>query len=905
MRKLTLTLLSSLILSLLSIESSLASPAPTITSISPDSGLTMGGTSVVITGTNFVDIQSVLFDGYVAVYTVDSPTQITAISPAHSQGIVTISVNNSGGSAPTNFTYTDTFECSLGGTFFVSGNTLSTSSNCAGNANIPYGVTYIGNAAFYNQTQLVSVTIPNTVTDIGNMAFSGADSLTVLVIPNSVTNIVTNAFDGATSLSSVTLGNSVSSIQSEAFKNTTSLTSIKIPNSVSFIGQGAFSDSSLSTVTFRRNSAPTIQAGAFPSGVARPLFYVYRDYFYTYIDTLGAPIQDALPSPINVSVKPFGNNGDTLRATMTINSPAGEPISFIQYSQDGGPFTNAPSFIQAGSQFTIDITGLQPDQTYSFEFRAGNEYGFGNYSQALEARPGVPDQATLNSMSAGNHVLNLNYGIVGSRAGKTNSYEYSLNGNDESWVPMSHTGLWSYSSSISGLENGTLYSVRVRARNDYGPGSASNSLSGTPALSSVDTLSALSLSSGTLTPSFSPTTYSYSASVGNSTSSITVTPTFTGPGETATVMSVVTASGSASSPISLNVGSNTITIITTAENGSQKTYTITVTRAAGGGGTPEPVPVIPTYRITYSGNASDVVTVPVDFSPYLSGQKIVVTSQAPIRTGFSFVEWNTSSSGGGTAYKAGATITVGTSNITLYAIWKINQYTINFDSNGGPTLNLSQITQDYNSIITVPALPQNGLRIGYTFLGWNIKADGSGSPYAPSEKLQIGAANITLFVQWKINQYTVIYQANGNENGRVPASVTQDFNSKVTVSAPSQVFTRKGYTFSGWSMTIDGSGTSFKVGDSFTLGASNQTLYAIWAPNTYLVTFLNTSKDPLPKGQFVSGGVIASAPTPPSRKGFLFMGWSSKADKSNIVAFPYAPGVIRNVTLYAVWAKSN
>jgi hypothetical protein len=90
-------------------------------------------------------------------------------------------------------------------------------------------------------------------------------------------------------------------------------------------------------------------------------------------------------------------------------------------------------------------------------------------------------------------------------------------------------------------------------------------------------LSALAISSGTLTPAFSSTVLNYTASVPYETTSITVTPTASLPNTTITVNGTTVASGSASGAISLNVGSNTITIVVTL-NGITQNYIIVVTR---------------------------------------------------------------------------------------------------------------------------------------------------------------------------------------------------------------------------------------------------------------------------------------------------------------------------------------
>jgi surface protein len=89
-------------------------------------------------------------------------------------------------------------------------------------------------------------------------------------------------------------------------------------------------------------------------------------------------------------------------------------------------------------------------------------------------------------------------------------------------------------------------------------------------------LSALTLSSGSLSPGFASGTLAYTASVANSVSSVTVTPT------TSDANATVTVNGAAATtPVSLSVGSNTVTVQVTAQDGvTTQSYTVVVTRAA-------------------------------------------------------------------------------------------------------------------------------------------------------------------------------------------------------------------------------------------------------------------------------------------------------------------------------------
>ena len=105
--------------------------------------------------------------------------------------------------------------------------------------------------------------IPNSVTSIGNHAFHGCSSLTSVEIPNSVTSIGDDAFNGCSGLTSVEIPNSVKSIGNRAFWRCASLTSVEIPNSVTTIGDYAFNRCASLTSVEIPNSVTTIGGWAF------------------------------------------------------------------------------------------------------------------------------------------------------------------------------------------------------------------------------------------------------------------------------------------------------------------------------------------------------------------------------------------------------------------------------------------------------------------------------------------------------------------------------------------------------------------------------------------------------------------------------------------------------------------
>lgn len=128
--------------------------------------------------------------------------------------------------------------------------------------NIPESVTYmnrtrkvtaIGDYAFYECTNIKSVSIPNSVTCIGRGALSRL-SITSIIIPNSVTRIGADAFRCCYSMTNITLPNNLTSIEETAFSFCRNLTSIVIPNSVTSIGEYAFRECySLTSITIPDN----------------------------------------------------------------------------------------------------------------------------------------------------------------------------------------------------------------------------------------------------------------------------------------------------------------------------------------------------------------------------------------------------------------------------------------------------------------------------------------------------------------------------------------------------------------------------------------------------------------------------------------------------------------------------
>ena len=114
--------------------------------------------------------------------------------------------------------------------------------NCSNliSVTIPNSVTSIESGVFYGCISLTSVTIPNSVTSIGSMAFYKCSLLTSVIIPNKVTTISKWVFGYCDNLVNLDIPNSVQTIEDFAFYKCSSLIEVKIPQSVTMIGNSVF-----------------------------------------------------------------------------------------------------------------------------------------------------------------------------------------------------------------------------------------------------------------------------------------------------------------------------------------------------------------------------------------------------------------------------------------------------------------------------------------------------------------------------------------------------------------------------------------------------------------------------------------------------------------------------------------
>ncbi|MGN1004298.1 MAG: InlB B-repeat-containing protein [Oscillospiraceae bacterium] len=233
-----------------------------------------------------------------------------------------------------------------------------------------------------------------------------------------------------------------------------------------------------------------------------------------------------------------------------------------------------------------------------------------------------------------------------------------------------------------------------------------------------------------------------------------------------------------------------------------------------------------TYTVTYYANGGSGAP---DSQTKTHDVDLTLSSTTPTRSGYTFDSWNTSTDGSGTRYAAGGTYTLN-ADLTLYAQWTADTYTVTYNANGGSGAPDSQ-TKTHDVDLTLSSTTPT--RSGYTFDSWNTSTDGSGTRYAAGGTYTLNA-DLTLYAQWTADTYTVTYNANGGSGA--PDSQTKTHDVDLTLSSTTP--TRSGYTFDSWNTSTDGSGTRYAAGDTYTLNA-DLTLYAQWNVRTDLSYTVN------------------------------------------------------------------
>ncbi len=243
---------------------------------------------------------------------------------------------------------------------------------------------------------------------------------------------------------------------------------------------------------------------------------------------------------------------------------------------------------------------------------------------------------------------------------------------------------------------------------------------------------------------------------------------------------------------------------------------------------------INTYTIKFIDYDGTVLqTADYDYNADLSG---VTPPTDPTRIGYTFNGWDDI---------VPATMT--SNNITITALYTIDQYTVEFVDYDGTVLQTANY--DYNADLNGVTPPTDPTRIGYTFSGWDDVAPAT-----------MGLENITITALYTINQYTIEFL---DHDGTVLQSSTHDFGSSLTSLTLPIDPTRIGYTFSGWDTTVP-----------TTMPSNNVIITAEYSVNGFTLSFVDYDGTVLQTENYDYNADLSGV-TPPtvSRTGYTFDGW--------------------------------
>lgn len=261
----------------------------------------------------------------------------------------------------------------------------------------------------------------------------------------------------------------------------------------------------------------------------------------------------------------------------------------------------------------------------------------------------------------------------------------------------------------------------------------------------------------------------------------------------------------------------------------------------------------------------------------------------PERTGYTFTGWNEDVAG-----------TMPDRDVTYTASWKINQYTISFNTDGGSEI--ASITQNYNTEVSFNEIP---VKKGYTFTGWSgTGIDGT----AMDPVITTGSTGNRIYTaNWKENSYVIRFIPYGDGTTGSMQDMQLMYTDKAALSA--NQFKRTGYTFAGWTKKA-GADKLYDDNEIISgLGTADNeiiTLYPAWTANEYTVHFDTKDGDAINDLVFTYDKKYELPKT--SRYGYTFLGWCVE-DGGTVT---YKPGASADnlagegtVTLYASWSLNK
>jgi len=272
-----------------------------------------------------------------------------------------------------------------------------------------------------------------------------------------------------------------------------------------------------------------------------------------------------------------------------------------------------------------------------------------------------------------------------------------------------------------------------------------------------------------------------------------------------------------------------------------------------------------------------------------------VSASTPVRSGWTFVGWNTKSDYTGTSYNSSATFTP-SANTNLYAKWQASVvYNINTGTGTTPTTQ----TQLDGASFTTPTT-SGFSKTYYNFDGWNTAADGSGDQFLGGTSYKFTSPT-TLYAQWSPIPLTITF-----DNNLSPGlTYTKTLPSATNTELPTNEFVPDGKVFKGWG-TSNNTTTVVYTDKQVVSFTANQTLWAVWLTEytiTYAVNnesfgYIN-GENPQVLGSSQTGTQVEALPY----DGYYFSSWNAGSAVNTATRTDTASSTVTYTATFV--AKSN
>ena len=257
----------------------------------------------------------------------------------------------------------------------------------------------------------------------------------------------------------------------------------------------------------------------------------------------------------------------------------------------------------------------------------------------------------------------------------------------------------------------------------------------------------------------------------------------------------------------------------TLNNPSKRGYTFSGWTGSNGT-TPETAVTVPTGKrenLSYEANWTEdryTITYNLDGGTAENPREYTVNSSditlnRPTKTGYTFTGWT-----GTDLIEKTMDVTIPTGSIgnrEYTANWQANTYSVIFDRNTGSGSMANQaMTYDVEANLNTNEFTKTG----YTFAGWNTKADGQGTHYrdgdAVSNLASEQGAEVTLYAEWTPNTYTIVF--NKNDDAATGTMANQTITYDTAANLTPNAFEKTNYKFVRWNTQADGQGVIYRDG---------------------------------------------------------------------------------------------